>query len=455
MAAADFYDTVQKIYIAYYQRPADPLGLRFWSDQLDAAGGDFSQIIDSFGTSPEANQLYGAITVQNIGEVIDAIYNGLFGRDADPGGKAFYTEGFLTGTFTAASIALDILNGAQGSDAQAIENKLVVANDFTEVVDGRSFEDADFGTGGISQLAVSYSGPADVESARNFLAAVTTDPDSLVSRTDTTIFVFREIADNPGARVVLTLQEATVTEPGVTITEIPGETSDPVFMVTTLDPIITTASYWISSENGEGLPLEDFRDILLNILGGQITDTVANIDTIINVFNNSLGQIANITLNGAGDLVQGGDGGSDGGDGGDGGSGTGGEASSGDGGVGGDTGTAPAGAGGDGGDATGGAGDGAAGGAGGAAGNEAAEGKEGDFTGNYEMTISLTDVTAYSAVLELSASQFEFLNNLLFDADGNIRFEEREVEVFSYMPLLARNPETGELILDDSNTPDE
>ena len=30
MAAAAYFDQIQKIYIAFYQRPADPAGLRYW-----------------------------------------------------------------------------------------------------------------------------------------------------------------------------------------------------------------------------------------------------------------------------------------------------------------------------------------------------------------------------------------------------------------------------------------
>ncbi|TEA69485.1 sugar ABC transporter ATP-binding protein, partial [Allopusillimonas ginsengisoli] len=49
MATSAYHDEVQKIYIAYYGRPADPVGLNFWAGKLDAAAGDLSEIIDAFG----------------------------------------------------------------------------------------------------------------------------------------------------------------------------------------------------------------------------------------------------------------------------------------------------------------------------------------------------------------------------------------------------------------------
>ena len=50
---AVYSDDVQKIYIAYYGRPADAVDLAFWESQLEATGGNLSAIIGSFGASSE------------------------------------------------------------------------------------------------------------------------------------------------------------------------------------------------------------------------------------------------------------------------------------------------------------------------------------------------------------------------------------------------------------------
>ena len=88
MAAAAYFETVQKIYIAFYQRPADPAGLKYWAEQINAAGGNPNAVITAFGTSPEATALYGAVNATTIGNVIEAIYQAAFNRAADAGGKA-------------------------------------------------------------------------------------------------------------------------------------------------------------------------------------------------------------------------------------------------------------------------------------------------------------------------------------------------------------------------------
>lgn len=170
MAVRDHFDTVQKLYIAFYQRPADPAGLVFWAGRIDAAGGNLTAAIDAFATSEEAVRLYGPINSNTIGDVIEKIYQALFKRSADAPGKAFYIDGFDKGTFTAVSIALNVLNGAQNADKTAIDNKIAVSRLFTQAVDGRDLTDAAFGTG--TQFAASYDQAREV-AAREYLSTIT------------------------------------------------------------------------------------------------------------------------------------------------------------------------------------------------------------------------------------------------------------------------------------------
>ncbi len=52
MASLQSITMVQKIYIAYYGRPADPLGLDYWASALDAASGDLTAIINALAIEP-------------------------------------------------------------------------------------------------------------------------------------------------------------------------------------------------------------------------------------------------------------------------------------------------------------------------------------------------------------------------------------------------------------------
>lgn len=193
MAAATYFTQIQQIYIAFYQRPADPTGFKYWAERLDLAGGNLSAVIDAFATSPEAALRYGPINAQTISTVIDAIYLALFNKAPDAGGKQFYMDGFASGKFTAGSIALNVLNGATGNDAVSIAHKTQFAQEFTQQVDGRLMTDAYFGTG--NQFNVTYSGNADLAAARTMLNGVTAENTSVLSPTQVTELLKAQIAD--------------------------------------------------------------------------------------------------------------------------------------------------------------------------------------------------------------------------------------------------------------------
>ena len=194
MAAAQYFNQIQKIYIAFYQRPADPAGLRYWADRVDVAGGDIGQVINAFASSAEATALYGPINSTTIGSVLDSLYLALFNVMPDAAGRQFYVDAFTAGTFTAGTIALAVLNGARNDDLIAINNKMQVANEFTQQVDGRPLTDAFFGTG--SNFDVTYDG-ADVVAARNILKTVTAQPVTVIDPAGVTAVLKTDIA-NPG-----------------------------------------------------------------------------------------------------------------------------------------------------------------------------------------------------------------------------------------------------------------
>lgn len=119
---------IQKAYIAYYGRAADPAGLEFWAGRLDQANGNLSDIIENFGNSTEFEDNFSHLSEEDL---INNLYQQLFNRDAEAEGLEFYTGILANGQKTLASIALDVLNGAQNTDASIIENKLDWVEDFS------------------------------------------------------------------------------------------------------------------------------------------------------------------------------------------------------------------------------------------------------------------------------------------------------------------------------------
>ncbi|GAB1410467.1 hypothetical protein MASR1M90_16210 [Desulfovibrionales bacterium] len=188
MAYTQFLDQVQKAYVAYYQRPADPGGQVYWAQRLDDTGGNLDALIDEFANSPEAKLLYGAITNATIGTVIDAVYQALFERPPDAEGREFYSTGFQEGRFSAGSIVLNILHGAQNEDATAIANKVAVANLFTRTIDPNM--------DGLPPFHVTYDGRDEI-AARDWLALVTADPAS-VKNQDQVFADMKNLFADPG-----------------------------------------------------------------------------------------------------------------------------------------------------------------------------------------------------------------------------------------------------------------
>jgi hypothetical protein len=127
------YDYVQKAYVAYYGRPADPAGQAYWAGRMDVEGGSLNAIIGQFGYSEEFNHRYGDMGDD---ELVSRIYLQLLNRDPDPAGRAFYVGKLKAGEMTLQTITLNVINGIQAgtSDAPVVANKLDVADYYTAMV---------------------------------------------------------------------------------------------------------------------------------------------------------------------------------------------------------------------------------------------------------------------------------------------------------------------------------
>ncbi len=180
---------IQVAYIAYYGRGADPEGLAYWNpilvnDNINYAprNGDFltgneinlyNQLINSFGKSLEADSLYANKTDS---EQVDIIYDFAFGRPADDGGKAFWTNKLSQSEITLPALALEIALGAQNEDVNVFNNKLASTGLFTPSINTPTEINAYQGTSGesfgrqwLDPFDVSVSTQIQVDSGLNAL----------------------------------------------------------------------------------------------------------------------------------------------------------------------------------------------------------------------------------------------------------------------------------------------
>ncbi len=167
---------VQKLYIAYFNRPGDPGGLGYWEGLL-ANGASMTTLQNSFSSSAEYQAIY--IGQQNT-VLITKLYQNLFGRvvDVNDGGVQWWAGEMAAGRHTITTIAGALSSGTSPGSADniAITNKIAAATAFTNALNTNAETE-------------NYVGAAAFAIASNWLAPIRDDnilATSLASR-DTTI----------------------------------------------------------------------------------------------------------------------------------------------------------------------------------------------------------------------------------------------------------------------------
>ncbi len=144
---------LELIYLAYFNRAADGAGYAYWEGQNVQAQGNgesattvLAGIANAFAPQQETEALYPSLDpylganapslnspagLAALTTFIDSVYANLFDRAADPAGAAYWAQQLSTGAVAIGAAALAIANGAIGSDAIEVQNKVAVAQDFT------------------------------------------------------------------------------------------------------------------------------------------------------------------------------------------------------------------------------------------------------------------------------------------------------------------------------------
>ncbi|MBB6182075.1 beta strand repeat-containing protein [Pseudorhizobium flavum] len=193
--------TIQGIYIALFGRPADPLGLAYFEAETNG-GADLTAIGDLAATAEYQNRFEGMSNV----EIVNSIYQSLYGRDADLAGLTFFVNALQDGTYNINNIAIAILDGAQGNDAAILANKLEAANLFTASLDTGS-------------EVVAYQGDDAAAAGRAFLSGVTSDDATVPTQAevDAAVEAIVDASDDVGPGTpgsIFTLTDASNTTTG-------------------------------------------------------------------------------------------------------------------------------------------------------------------------------------------------------------------------------------------------
>jgi hypothetical protein len=152
-----YTDAVQKLYVAYFNRPADAAGLTYWEGVVANAKGSTAAVSAAFAASDEYKAAYAGKDAYN---VIATIYQNLFGHAPDLAGLTFWGQGLLNKAFTVDTAVTEIAKGALGTDLVAYNNKVAAATAFTAALDTPA-------------EVLGYTGNAANTAAKNWMAGIT------------------------------------------------------------------------------------------------------------------------------------------------------------------------------------------------------------------------------------------------------------------------------------------
>lgn len=173
--------TIQGIYVALFGRPADPAGLAFFNTETN--NGENLTAIGDLTTTAEYQSRFTGMTTE---QIINSIYQSLFERDAEPAGLKFFSDGLLAGTLTINTIAIVILDGAQGDDLNVVNAKIAAADIFTSRLD-------------LETEIAAYKGADATAVGREYIASITATNLGTEANADAAILkLFPDEGQEPG-----------------------------------------------------------------------------------------------------------------------------------------------------------------------------------------------------------------------------------------------------------------
>ena len=287
MAAIDYTQVVQQLYISYFGRPADPTGLANFTAQLLVAD-PFAGTDTALTTIPALSAYSQANPTSAVGKLVGSfankvnppgndhlsilkfvndIYNNVFHRDADAGGN-YWVNLIETGVVSRENASLAItegaVNGTNTSPQGLLDTALVakvnaVATDFTNSLDT------------IAKV-VSFQGDAAAAKAAALLSQVT-------ATTDLTAFHTNVLAAVDGLIVPVTV--STVLTTGVDI--LTGTAANDVFNAVPSATNTATLTALDSIDGGAGTNTLNVIDTSANVVGGFSVPSSVTVKNVQNV----------------------------------------------------------------------------------------------------------------------------------------------------------------------------
>jgi len=171
---------VQRLYVAYFNRPADPVSLAVYEGMLpadrEASRAELLAVAETyFSPSPEFTTNF---TGKSNAQVVDQLYQNIFGRSAESEGLISWATKLTDGSITVAELALELSYSAQGTDAAVVNARIEAATTFTSNLN-------------TAEEITGYSGDAAAAQGKAYLAqisgALPTTEEAITAQKDTAI----------------------------------------------------------------------------------------------------------------------------------------------------------------------------------------------------------------------------------------------------------------------------
>lgn len=196
--------SVQRLYVAYFNRPADPLAIADYEAMLPsdrvATQAELLVLAETyFSPSTEYQTNFDGL---GNADIVNELYLNIFGRPADVDGLKSWTAALNNKTETVASLALSLSFNAQLTDAAVVNARIEAAIAYTNGLD-------------TAEEILGYQGPAAIASATAYLeqisgalpttdAAITAQKTTAIANVDTSIAAMVEVGGPAGPEQALT-----------------------------------------------------------------------------------------------------------------------------------------------------------------------------------------------------------------------------------------------------------
>ncbi|MYM68820.1 DUF4214 domain-containing protein [Pseudoduganella sp. FT55W] len=215
-------ESIQQLYLAYFNRPADAAGLDFWAKSV-AAGTSLATISATFAATPEYKATFNGLSND---QVVNQIYQNLFNRKPDAGGLKYWSDLLTNKVLTIDNVVAQVTasalqDPAKGADTVAVQSKIAAAVKFTDYLNTNVDARVAYSSGAVNQLGRDYlAGVTDATTLASTLAALptttsaaiitggqpvgttytlTTGPDTVVGTASNDIFNANENPSGPAA----------------------------------------------------------------------------------------------------------------------------------------------------------------------------------------------------------------------------------------------------------------